>query len=242
MWFGNGWVDEQQLAPVAGVGLVAVHRVLDHVGVAVGVGVVGVELAPVARERDAEEAPLAAGRDLVADVEHRTGVDRADGLGDHVRLRVGAALDLQALAPCRPARRCRGRRCRTGPSGRRARRARRPRAAVSATWGMAVGPGPAPPSVVGPVAAPPGGRGHGRAVGVRATSPSPQAPVSSASAVTAAARPRRADRRCVVGGSAHRETRRSPSWTTVTARWPSWVKIEPVAVPRPPEADGVSCA
>ncbi len=32
----------------------------------------------------------------------------------------------------------------------------------------------------------------------------------------------------------------SPSCTTVTARCPSWVKMEPRAMPRAPEADGLS--
>ncbi len=237
----EGLVDLEQLAPVAGVGPVAVHRELDHVGVAVGVGVVGVELAPVAREGDAEEAPLATGGDLVAEVEHRPGVDRADRLGDHVRLRVGRALDLQAsdlaalLGDVEVVA--------AGPGGEVDRRVERGDldAASAPPAGMAVGPAPAPPSVVEPVAPPAGAE----VTVVRLLFDDESAPHAPATSATH-------DRDCGEPGAgrsasssawsssrcAHRETRSRPSWTTVTARWPSWVKIEPVAVPRPPEADG----
>ena len=52
-----------------GVGVVAAHRVLVDVGVAVRVGVVDVEVLAVGRERDAEKALLVAAAEVVAQIE-----------------------------------------------------------------------------------------------------------------------------------------------------------------------------
>ena len=181
----------------------------------------------VGGEGDAEQAPLAVGRRLVGEVEHG-GRSSAGGRGD--AFVQDDAPDRLADVAAR-ARRRRGRRCTIG--GGRPVRTRRRSASADAR--------PRRRSRAWPGAADRGGRRHGVRLGRRRR---------SAARVSLGHGPRRSPRRSAGGHAAaasgrgdrpdarrdHRATGRiRPSWTTVTARSPSWVKIEPRAMPRPPD-------
>ena len=79
---GVGLVDEEHAPGRRSVRAVAAHRVLDHVRVAIGVGVVDVQVRAVGRERDAEQALLAPARRLCREVEDRSRIDLAVADGD----------------------------------------------------------------------------------------------------------------------------------------------------------------
>ena len=69
MWFGNGSSMTSSSRREPASALVAVHRELVEVLALVGPGVGDVEAVAVGREGDAEQALLAAGGDVVGDVE-----------------------------------------------------------------------------------------------------------------------------------------------------------------------------
>ena len=123
LWFGDGLLDDEDLAPAVLVDPRAVAEgVLDHHGVAVGLaGVVEVQLAAVARERHAEQAALALVDHLVGDVEQRRGLQLVGELAFVCR-RTRPPRPRSA-GPARPSRRCRGRASRGGRPARSARRA-----------------------------------------------------------------------------------------------------------------------